>query len=73
LGKRLKLFGCRALSISTQAEPGTVIAAAEDGLQVAAGEGVVLIKTVQLEGGRPLAVPDFLRGHHFQVENKLGE
>ena len=72
-GKRLKLFGCRALSISTQAEPGTVIAAAEDGLQVAAGEGAVLIETLQLEGGRPLAVSDFLRGHHFQVEDKLGE
>ena len=72
-GKRLKLFGCRALSISTQAEPGTVIAAAEDGLQVAAGEGAVLIETLQLEGGRPLAVPDFLRGHPFQVEDKLGE
>ena len=72
-GKRLKLFGCRALSISTQAEPGTVIAAAEDGLQVAAGEGAVLIATLQLEGRRPLAVTDFLRGHHFQVEDKLGE
>ena len=72
-GKRLKLFGCRALPISTQAEPGTVIAAAEDGLQVAAGEGVVLIETLQLEGRRPLAVTDFLRGHHFQVEDKLGE
>ena len=72
-GKRLKLFGCRALSISTQAEPGTVIAAAEDGLQVAAGEGAVLIETVQLEGRRALAVTDFLRGHHFQVEDKLGE
>jgi methionyl-tRNA formyltransferase len=72
-GKRLKLFGCRALSISTQAEPGTVIAAAEDGLQVATGEGAVLIESLQLEGGRPLTVPDFLRGHHFQVEDKLGE
>ena len=72
-GKRLKLFGCRALSVSVQAEPGTVVAAAEDGLQVAAGEGAVLIETLQLEGGRPLAVTDFLRGHHFQVEDKLGE
>lgn len=72
-GKRLKLFGCRALSISTEAEPGTVIAATEDGLQVAAGDGAVLIKTLQLEGRRPLAVADFLRGHHFQVEDKLGE
>ena len=72
-GKRLKLFGCRALSISTEAEPGTVIAAADNGLQVAAGEGAVLIEALQLEGRRPLAVTDFLRGHHFQVEDKLGE
>ena len=50
-----------------------MIAAAEDGVQVAAGEGAVLIETLQLEGRRPLAVTDFLRGHHFQVEDKLGE
>lgn len=72
-GKRLKLFGCRALSISSTAEPGTVIAAADNGLQVAVGKGAVLIETLQLEGRRPLAVTDFLRGHQLQVEDKLGE
>lgn len=72
-GKRLKIFGCRALPVSSTAEPGTVIAAADNGLQVAAGKGAVLIETLQLEGGRPLAVTDFLRGHQLQVEDKLGE
>jgi methionyl-tRNA formyltransferase len=71
-GKRLKLFGCYPLSISTQARPGTVIAANEGGLQVACGKGVVLIKTLQLEGRRSLPVADFLRGYSLQVETRFG-
>ena len=71
--KKLKLFGCRPLSLSTLAEPGTVIRADEEGLQVAAGQGAVLIEALQLEGRRPLAVADFLRGNSLQVETKLGE
>ena len=72
-GKRLKLFGCQPLSISTQAKPGTVIAADEGGLQVASGKGVALIKTLQLEGRRSLPVADFLRGYSLQVETRFGE
>ncbi|MCG6917826.1 MAG: methionyl-tRNA formyltransferase [Deltaproteobacteria bacterium] len=72
-GKRLKLFGCKPLSITSQARPGTVIAADEGGLQVASGKGVVLIKTLQLEGRRSLAVADFLRGYSLQEETRFGE
>jgi len=72
-GKRLKLFGCQPLSISTRARPGTVIATNEGGLQVASGKGVVLIKTLQLEGRRSLPVADFLRGYSLQVETRFGE
>jgi methionyl-tRNA formyltransferase len=72
-GKRLKLFGCQALSIVTQAKPGTVIAVNEGGLQVASGKGAILIKTLQLEGRRSLPVADFLRGYSLQVETRFGE
>jgi methionyl-tRNA formyltransferase len=72
-GKRLKLFGCQALSIVTQAKPGTVIAVHEGGLQVASGKGAILIKTLQLEGRRSLPVADFLRGYSLQVETRFGE
>ena len=72
-GKRLKVFGCQAITTPTQAAPGTVIAAAEDGVQVATGKGSVLIRTLQLEGRRPLSAADFLRGHSLQVKDKLGE
>jgi methionyl-tRNA formyltransferase len=72
-GKRLKLLGCAVLSMSTRARPGTVIAADERGLQVASGKGVVLVKTLQLEGRRTLPVADFLRGYSLQVETRFGE
>jgi methionyl-tRNA formyltransferase len=72
-GKRLKLFGCRALPLSTQAKPGTVVKAGKEGLQVAAGEGTVLIEALQLEGRRPLSVTDFLKGYSLQVETEFGE
>ena len=72
-GKRLKLFGCRALPHSTQAEPGTVVRADDKGLQVAAGEGVVQVEALQLEGRRPLSAADFLRGYSLQEETRLGE
>ncbi len=72
-GKRLKLFGCRPLPLATRAEPGTVVKAEKQGLQVAAGEGAVLIEVLQLEGRRPLSVADFLRGYSLQVETKFGE
>ena len=72
-GKRLKLFGCKPLSISTQARPGTVIAVNEGGVQVASGKGVVLVKTLQLEGRRSLPVADFIRGYSLKVETRFGE
>ncbi len=72
-GMRLKLFGCQALPGSTHAKPGTVIAVDEDGLQVAAGKGAVLIKTLQLEGRRSLPLAEFLRGYSLQVETLFGE
>ena len=72
-GKRLKLFGCRSLPLSSSVEPGTVIKSGKEGLQVAAGKGAVLIGTLQLEGRRSLPVADFLRGYSLQVETRFGE
>jgi methionyl-tRNA formyltransferase len=72
-GKRLKLFGCQPLVRGTRSRPGTVVAVAEEGLKVAAREGMVIVERVQLEGGRALSVRDFLRGHSLQVGTVLGE
>jgi methionyl-tRNA formyltransferase len=57
----------------TEAPPGTVIAVSRDALHVATGhEGRIAIDRVQLEGGRPLDVREFLAGHRVAPGVRLG-
>jgi len=48
------------------ATPGTVLHAGGDGLHVATGDGALTLLELQSEGGRPLPVAEFLRGHAIQ-------
>jgi len=52
--------------------PGQVLRADEQGLLVAAQEGVVLLREVQLEGKRRMSAGEFLRGHPLAVGTVLG-
>ena len=52
-------------------EPGTVLRADKRGILVAAGEGAVLLRDVQLEGKRRMPVCDFLPGHPIAVGTQL--
>jgi methionyl-tRNA formyltransferase len=52
--------------------PGTVLEAAGDRLVVAAGEGAVLVKTLQPAGKRMLPVSEFLRGYRVRPGETLG-
>ena len=54
------------------ATPGTIVEAAGDRLLVAAGNGAVLIKTLQPAGKRVLSVAEFLRGYRVQPGDRLG-
>jgi methionyl-tRNA formyltransferase len=54
------------------AEPGTALEAESNRLVVAAGEGAVLLTSVQPAGKRMLQVDEFLRGYHVQVGDRFG-
>jgi len=55
-GRRLRLFGSRREAGAPGALPGTVLAVGEDGLRVAAGDGVLRIERLSAgEGKRPAA------------------
>ena len=58
----------------THAEPGTIIRAASDGIDVATGHGVLRLLTLQLPGGRALSVADILnaRAADFAVGTIVG-
>ncbi len=54
--------------------PGTVIEAGPEGcLMVATGTGSLLIKELQIQGGKRLPVEDFLRGNSIPVGTRLGD
>jgi methionyl-tRNA formyltransferase len=51
---------------------GTVAAVERSGIAVATGEGRLVVRELQLEGGRRLKVEEFLRGHRVVVGWRLG-
>ncbi len=59
----LKVHAAHAAQTPTRAEPGTVITREPNGLIVACGTGALVLTEVQPEGGRRMAVRDFLAGH----------
>jgi methionyl-tRNA formyltransferase len=59
-GERLRIHAARALDSAHAQPPGTVLAAGRDGLDVACGEGALRLLQVQREGGRAMAVADYL-------------
>ncbi|OQX15948.1 MAG: methionyl-tRNA formyltransferase [Thiothrix lacustris] len=62
-GQPLRLFASRFLSAAEgNAPPGTVIAASKSGIDIATGEGVVRILSLQLPGGKRLNAEQFLNG-----------
>jgi methionyl-tRNA formyltransferase len=48
-------------------EPGKVLALTKTGLIVACGEGAVEIRSLQAEGGKRMAAPDYFRGHPLEI------
>lgn len=57
-GERLRIHA--AVAIEGRGDPGSVIAAGREGIDVACGEGALRLLTVQRDGGKALAAADFL-------------
>jgi len=53
--------------------PGEVLEARGDRLIVAAGQGAVALKAVQIAGKKPLSITEFLRGHRVEPGDRMGE
>lgn len=67
--KRLRLFLPMVVEKSDidggKPAPGTLCRADANGLLIAAGQDCLLVREIQAEGGRRLAVEEFLRGHRL--------
>ena len=54
------------------AAPGTVLSANRDGIGVRTGDGVLVIRQLQLEGGTPLSTQAFINGYRLTAGECLG-
>jgi methionyl-tRNA formyltransferase len=64
--RRLILLRSAVLPDATSTEAsGAILRATGDELHIATGEGVIHLLEIQVEGGRPMSVREFMAGHHL--------
>lgn len=68
-GEPLKLFLTRVED--GEGEAGTILAPTADGVRIACGTGVLVVRELQLPGKKRLAAGDFLRGCPLPVGSRL--
>ncbi|MBR3974081.1 MAG: methionyl-tRNA formyltransferase [Oscillospiraceae bacterium] len=64
-GKKFKVHATRIAEGS--GEPGQILGLTKTGLVIACGEGAVEIISLQAEGGKRMAAPDYFRGHPLDL------
>ena len=64
-GKLFKVHQTRVVPGSGQ--PGQILGLTKTGLVMACGQGAVEIRSLQAEGGKRMAAPDYFRGHPLEL------
>jgi len=69
--KKLRIWEAEVLSGESNQIPGKVITESKQGIDVACGNGVLRITKLQLPGGKPMIVREFINAHHL-IDVPLG-
>jgi len=64
-GKKFKVHATAIVEGS--GKPGEILGLTKTGLKIACGEGAVEIRSLQAEGGKRMAAPDWFRGHPLET------
>ena len=64
-GKKFKVHATRIVEGS--GKPGEILGLTKTGLRIACGEGAVEVISLQAEGGKRMAAPDYFRGHPLDI------
>lgn len=62
-GERLRIHHAISIPLAHKQTPGTILMANQNGLDIACGEGALRLLQVQREGGRMIAIADYLNAH----------
>ena len=71
-GKQLKIFDSELLAGGIGGLPGEIVNTTKQGFAVAAINGAILVKRVQVEGSAKIASPEFIEQVHLKVGDRLG-
>ena len=63
-GKKFKVHATRI--VDGHGQPGEILGLTKTGLRIACGEGAVEVISLQAEGGKRMAAPDYFRGHPLE-------
>ncbi len=63
-GKKFKVHATKLVDGS--GKPGEILGLTRTGLKIACGEGAVEVISLQAEGGKRMAAPDYFRGHPLE-------
>ena len=66
-GTKFKIHQTVLTGEATDAAPGTVLGLTKTGLRVACADQVIEIRSLQAEGGKRMAAPDYFRGHPLEI------
>ncbi len=73
-GKIFKIASAAVIPLKKEsAVPGEIIQTGEEGIEVACGRDGLLLKEVQLEGGKKMDAAVFLKGHPLAIGERLGK
>ena len=64
-GKKFKVHATAV--VDGKGKPGQILGLTKTGLVIACGEGAVEIRSLQAEGGKRMAAPDYFRGHPLEM------
>ena len=65
-GTRFKIH--QTVVVEGSGKPGEILELTKTGLRMACGQGAVEIRSLQAEGGKRMAAPDYFRGHPLNLE-----
>lgn len=72
-GKMLKIWKSDILPSHEKSEPGKIVDIQKEGFMVACGNGWLIVKELQLAGGKRMDAASFIRGHKIEKGAFLGK